>query len=75
MGQVVGISMGELLAENPVLRIPTREEFIRFILENKASFPEAYRKIKALNLGLAPIVQKEVDKLEVGRNECALGGV
>jgi glyoxylase-like metal-dependent hydrolase (beta-lactamase superfamily II) len=74
MGQVVGIALGELLAENPILKMEDREEFVRFILDNRAPFPDGYRKIKALNVGLAPIVQKEVDELEVGRNECALGG-
>ncbi len=74
MGQAVGISLGELLAENPILQIPDKASFIEFILGNHAPFPEAYRKIKALNVGLAPIVQKDVDALEVGRNECALGG-
>jgi hypothetical protein len=56
------------------LQIQDRGEFIQFILEQKAPFPEAYRKIKALNLGLAPLVQSEVSELELGRNECALGG-
>jgi glyoxylase-like metal-dependent hydrolase (beta-lactamase superfamily II) len=75
MGQAIGISLGTLLEENPVLQIKTREEFVQFILDNKASFPEGYRKIKALNLGLLPIDLLEVEELEVGRNECALGGV
>jgi glyoxylase-like metal-dependent hydrolase (beta-lactamase superfamily II)/rhodanese-related sulfurtransferase len=75
LGQAVGSSLGQLLETNPSLHIQDRDEFVRFILQRKAPFPEAYRKIKALNLGLAPIVQTEVSELEVGRNECALGGV
>jgi glyoxylase-like metal-dependent hydrolase (beta-lactamase superfamily II) len=74
MGRAVGIPLGTLLDENPILNIRDREEFVRFILGNKAAFPEAYRKIKALNLGLAPLDPLEVEELEVGRNECALGG-
>lgn len=74
MGSAVGIPLDELMASNPVLGIREREEFIRFILDQKAPFPAAYRKIKALNVGLAPIIQTEVAELEVGRNECALGG-
>jgi len=74
-GRAVGVSFGELAASNPVSDIQDKDEFLRIILENKAAFPDAYRKIKALNLGLAPIVQTEVWELEVGRNECALGGV
>jgi glyoxylase-like metal-dependent hydrolase (beta-lactamase superfamily II) len=75
MGQAVGVAFGELLAENRFARIDEKESFLRQIMEKSAQFPDAYRKIKALNLGLAPIVQIEVEELEVGRNECALGGV
>jgi glyoxylase-like metal-dependent hydrolase (beta-lactamase superfamily II) len=75
MGQAVGIVLGDLLQENPILRMDSREEFVRFILEHRAPFPDGYRKIKALNLGLAPIVLEEVAELEVGKNECALGGL
>lgn len=74
MGRAVGIPLGTLLEENPILRIGTRQEFVQFILDNRAPFPEAYRKIKALNLGLAPLDPQEVRELEVGRNECALAG-
>jgi glyoxylase-like metal-dependent hydrolase (beta-lactamase superfamily II) len=75
MGRAVGIPFGTLLGENEILRIQDPEVFLHHILDQKAPFPEAYRKIKALNVGLAPIVESEVDVLEVGRNECALGGV
>jgi len=75
MGQAVGIGLKDLLRENPILRIDEEEEFVGLILEHKAPFPEGYRKIKALNLGLAPIVLDEVAELEIGRNECALGGL
>lgn len=73
MGRAVGIPFGTLLRENEVLRIQDPEVFLHYILDHKAPFPDAYRKIKALNLGLVPIVESEVDILEVGRNECALG--
>jgi glyoxylase-like metal-dependent hydrolase (beta-lactamase superfamily II) len=75
MGQAVGIPFGELLATNEYVSMPEEETFLRRILENTAPFPETYKKIKALNLGLAPIVQADVEEMEVGRNECALGGV
>lgn len=75
MGQAVGISFGELRAANEYVSMREEETFLRKILENTAPFPETYKKIKALNLGLAPIVQNEVEEMEVGRNECALGGV
>lgn len=74
MGRAVGIPFGTLLQENEILKIQDPEVFLWTILERKAPFPEAYKKIKALNVGLAPIVESEVEILEIGRNECALGG-
>ena len=74
MGQAVGIPFGALLASNELLRIQDPEVFLRRILNRKAPFPEAYKKIKAINVGLAPAVDTEVEELEVGRNECALDG-
>jgi glyoxylase-like metal-dependent hydrolase (beta-lactamase superfamily II) len=75
LGGAVGIPFGTLLRENEILRIQDPEVFFHHILSRKAPFPEAYRKIKAINVGLAPAVESEVEELEVGRNECALGGV
>lgn len=75
MGRAVGIPFGTLLRENEILRIQDPEVFRWTILDRKAVFPEAYRRIKGMNLGLEPIVQTEVEVLEEGRNECALGGL
>lgn len=75
MGQSVGIPFGRLCRENELLRIQDPEVFLRRILSEKASFPEAYKKIKAINVGLAPVADTEVEELEIGRNECALGGL
>ena len=36
-------------------------------------FPDAYRKIKAINIGLSTAEEREADELEFGKNECALG--
>ena len=74
MGQAVGAPFGTLLRTNEILQIQDPEVFLWRILSGKAPFPDAYRKIKALNVGLAPIVESEVEVLEMGRNECALGG-
>jgi glyoxylase-like metal-dependent hydrolase (beta-lactamase superfamily II)/rhodanese-related sulfurtransferase len=74
MGGAVGIPFGDLLRDNEILRIQDPEVFLHHILAQKAPFPEAYRKIKAINVGLAPVVDTEIDELEIGRNECALGG-
>lgn len=74
MGRAVGISFGALRRENEILRIQDSDVFVRHILGRKAPFPEAYRRIKAINLGLAPVEENEIEELEMGRNECALGG-
>lgn len=74
MGRAVGIPFGSLLRENEILRIQDPEVFLRYIQSKGGPFPEGYRKIKAINLGLLPVVDREVEELEVGRNECALGG-
>ena len=74
MGRAVGIPFGTLRRENELLRIQDSDVFVRRVLSEKAPFPEAYKRIKAINVGLAPIQEEEVEKLEVGRNECALGG-
>lgn len=74
MGQAVGAPFGELLRTNEILQIQDPEVFLRKILDSRAAFPDAYRKIKALNVGLAPVVETEVEILELGRNECAIGG-
>jgi glyoxylase-like metal-dependent hydrolase (beta-lactamase superfamily II) len=74
MGRAVGIPFGTLRRENEILRIQDSDTFVWQILSHKAPFPEAYRKIKAINVGLAPAVETEVEELEIGRNECALGG-
>ncbi len=75
MGKAVGASFGKLLRENEILQIQDPEVFLRTIMNRRASFPDAYRKIKAMNVGLAPIQDSEVEVLEMGRNECALGGL
>ena len=69
----VGADLGSLLGSQPLLALGEEEEFVRSILALRAPIPEAYRKIKALNLGLSPIIRGEVQDLEVGRNECGLG--
>ena len=35
-------------------------------------FPDAYKRIKAINIGLETVDDAAADELEAGRNECAL---
>jgi len=75
IGRAVGIPFGDLLAENEILKIQDPEVFLRYVLGRSGAFPESYRKIKAINLGLTTLEEDEVEELEFGRNECALGGI
>ena len=72
---VVGSTFASLLERLEALRIADRDAFIAWVLERESPFPEAYRRIKAINIGLVSVPEDEAEELEVGRNECALGGV
>lgn len=68
----VGASLGALLASNPAFRIADRASFVEWVGRRTAPFPEAYRTIKAVNVGLHVADDRQAEALEVGRNECAL---
>jgi glyoxylase-like metal-dependent hydrolase (beta-lactamase superfamily II) len=70
----VGGPFGALLEENEALRFSDRQKFVAWVEGKTASFPDAYRKIKAVNVGLLSVGEREAATLEVGKNECALGG-
>jgi glyoxylase-like metal-dependent hydrolase (beta-lactamase superfamily II) len=69
----VGGEFGTLLGENASLRFSDQESFVGWVESNAASFPDAYRMIKAVNVGLLEVGKREAEALEVGKNECALG--
>jgi glyoxylase-like metal-dependent hydrolase (beta-lactamase superfamily II) len=72
--RAVGERFERLPEANAVMRFTDRDAFTAWVENQTASFPEAYRKIKAVNVGLLPVDEREADELEVGKNECALGG-
>ena len=55
------------------MRLPDAGAFRAWVESRAGSFPEAYRRIKAINVGLLQVEAREADELEGGRNECALG--
>lgn len=61
-----------LLESNPPLRIDSERAFIDWVQKRQGSFPEVYRRIKAINVGLEVVDDAEADFLEMGKNECAL---
>jgi hypothetical protein len=72
--RVVSGRLGAMLQDNRSLQFSDRDEFLHWVESRKAPFPEVYRKIKAVNVGLTVVADSEADELEIGRNECALGG-
>jgi glyoxylase-like metal-dependent hydrolase (beta-lactamase superfamily II) len=68
----VGRSWGSLEPGNEPLRIRSESEFVAWVLQKVGSSPDAYRKIKAVNLGLLQVWEMEAQELESGKNECAL---
>jgi glyoxylase-like metal-dependent hydrolase (beta-lactamase superfamily II) len=67
-------SLGTLLERNATLTIDTGADFASWVMSKTAPAPDAYPKIKAVNVGLRSVTDLEAEELEVGRNECALGG-
>jgi hypothetical protein len=72
--RTIGAPFGELLQRNEALRIADGEAFARWVSSQTAVFPDAYRTIKAVNVGLHRVDDSQAEELEAGRNECALGG-
>jgi glyoxylase-like metal-dependent hydrolase (beta-lactamase superfamily II) len=72
--RTIGVRFGDLVAENEALQFEREDEFVAWVVRHESSFPEAYRTIKAINAGLTVPTELEVEQLEVGKNECALGG-
>ena len=72
--RAVAASFGRLLETNEALRFTERGDFVAWVRAKTTSFPDAYRRIKAVNVGLLSVTESEAEVLEVGRNECALGG-
>jgi len=71
--RAVGRRFADLPAANEALRIATADAFSAWVTARAGEFPEAYRIIKGLNLGLLAAGPDEMDQLEGGRNFCALG--
>ncbi|MDH3298407.1 MAG: MBL fold metallo-hydrolase [Gemmatimonadota bacterium] len=69
----VGRMFKELVGANPVLKITDEAEFRAYVNRGISAPPDAYRTIKAVNVGLAAVSSQEAQVLEAGKNECALG--
>jgi glyoxylase-like metal-dependent hydrolase (beta-lactamase superfamily II) len=69
----IGKSFRHLMEQKQALRFDDRAEFHSWVMSKEAPFPEGYKKIKSINVGLTKVEEAEADILEVGKNECALG--
>ncbi len=69
----IGATFEAICQSTAPLRIQTEEEFTGWVKSHVSSFPEAYRKIKVINVGLLEVTPEEAEELEVGKNECAVG--
>jgi len=58
---------------NGPLAMPDEQTFTDWVLGRAGKFPDVYRRIKTINIGLETVDDSEADILEAGRNECALG--
>lgn len=67
----VGKQLGQVRSENEALQLD-RAGFTAWVKGKAGSFPEAYRTIKAINVGLMQVDTVQADELEVGKNECAV---
>ncbi|MEO8503282.1 MAG: MBL fold metallo-hydrolase [Acidobacteriota bacterium] len=69
----IGGALGTLAVDNEPFAIDDREAFTRWILSRAGNFPEAYRTIKAVNVGLMQADADTAEELEGGKNQCAAG--
>lgn len=70
--QSVGCTLQRVLQRNEPFAMKDRDEFMAWVGSKLGKAPDAYRKIKAVNLGLLEVWDMEAQTLEGGRNECAL---
>lgn len=69
----IGQPFVDLCQSNEPLAIDDGQVFARWIEERAGAFPDVYRRIKAINLGLETVDDLEAQELEAGKNQCALG--
>lgn len=62
-----------IVATNPVAAIQDQRQFLQWISDHAATFPDAYKIIKEANLGLVTVSDPDAEVLESGPNQCAIG--
>jgi glyoxylase-like metal-dependent hydrolase (beta-lactamase superfamily II) len=69
----VGRTLQEIVSSNEPMGFTNEQEFVAWVLERQSAFPDQYRTIKAVNVGLASVTPEQADVLDMGKNECAVG--
>ncbi|MGH2571075.1 MAG: MBL fold metallo-hydrolase [bacterium] len=72
--RTVGETFGQLRERNEALSFSDRATFASWVEGRTTSFPEVYKRIKAINVALVSVDGEEARELDSGRNECALEG-
>lgn len=62
-----------IVATNAVASIQEEHAFLEWIADHQTTFPNTYRTIKEANLGLADLSDADIEILESGPNQCAIG--
>ena len=62
-----------IAATNGAAAIQDERVFLQWLADHVTSFPDAYRTIKEVNLGLLEVSDADAEILEVGPNQCAIG--
>jgi glyoxylase-like metal-dependent hydrolase (beta-lactamase superfamily II)/rhodanese-related sulfurtransferase len=68
---VVGITLGEARAHNPVFQLPTEHAFLTYVLEHLSPQPPTYQEIRRANLGQVLLDEEHAIEAELGPNQCA----
>jgi glyoxylase-like metal-dependent hydrolase (beta-lactamase superfamily II) len=69
----VWMAFGEVHAINEPLRLEDAAQFAAWVSARLKDAPQAYRYIKAINVGLMDVEPHYASELEAGKNECAVG--
>src|SRR5438093_4273580 len=62
-----------IAATNGAAAIQDERVFLQWLADHVTSFPDAYRTIKEVNLGLLEVSDADAEILETGPNQCAIG--
>ena len=68
----VAARFGDLLESNEALQLADLTSFTEWVDSKIGRFPDAYREMKAINVGLRHVDERTAEELEVGKNECAV---